>query len=104
MRRPGVLVAVRVVLLDVQQEALQQGQFGSAAAGGRGAAGASGGCPDRIQVSETGQVLVQVAVEDSAVSTVTLPAGLTPGRTWLRLRPHPARRFNLPLVIFIRGV
>lgn len=36
--------------------------------------------------------LVQVAVEDSTVSTVTLSAGLTPGRTWLRLRPHPVRQ------------
>lgn len=124
---PGVLVAVWVVLLDVLQEAFQQGQFSSATAGGGGGAGASGGRPDRIQVSETGQVLrrdggchlcainpdwtaqvvrfrctnnfsvrclylVQVAVEDSAVSTVTLPGGLTPGRTRLRLRPHPVRQ------------
>lgn len=46
-----------VVLKDILQEALQQGQFGSAAAGGGDGAGASGGRPDRVQVFETGQVL-----------------------------------------------
>lgn len=51
---PGVLVAVRVVLQDIMQEAVQQGSIASA--GGHGA-GASGRSADGIQVLETGQVL-----------------------------------------------
>lgn len=54
---PGVLVAVRVVLQYILQEALQQAHFGSAAAGGRGGAGASGSSMDSVQVFEAGQVL-----------------------------------------------
>lgn len=46
LQLPGVVVVVRVVLQDVLQEALQQGQFGPAAAGRGDGARASGGCLD----------------------------------------------------------
>lgn len=80
---------MRVVLLDVPQEALQQRQPALVAPGDGHRGGASGGRPDRIQVSEAGQVLCGTHGDDVIRSRSEAGLGLNsgvpvPGPGWCR--------------------